>query len=128
MTTATATVKGGLFGDGYALSTLTQVSTTDAGKRTASQALASKGQRSLRERMETLNGAAAGGAALKVNKRIAASAELGGVRAIESENLVNRNTTAGDITEINEDVLALSTKTYDPTPVANGDGNPLGTR
>ena len=127
MTTATATVKGGLF-ETNGLTSLSQVSTTDAGKRAASQALARKGQRSLRERMETLNGVAAGSTASKLNKRIVAAEELGGVRATENETLVNRATTAGDQTEINEDVLALSTKTYDSTPVANGDGNPLGTR
>lgn len=127
MTTATATVKGGLF-ETAGLTTLTQVSTTDAGKRKAAQALAAKGQRSLRERAETLNGVAPGSAALATNKRIEANVELGGKRTIETENLVNRNTTAADQAELNQDVFALSSKTYDGTPVANGDGNPLGTR
>lgn len=127
MGTATATVKGGFF-EQYSAS-LAQVSTTSAGKKRAAQALAQKGQMSLRERMETLNGAASGSAASKTLARIEANSELGGVRTIETETLVSANTTAGDITEINEDVLALSTRTtFGSSPVANGDGNPLGTR
>ncbi len=127
MPSATATVVGGFWPEN-GVSSLTQVSTTSAFKRRAAQALSKKGMMSLRERMETLNGAAAGSAASKTLSRIAASSELGGVREIETETLVSANTTAGDITEINEDILALSTKTYDPTPVDNGDLNPLGTR
>lgn len=125
MGSATATVKGGFF-EQYS-ATLSQVSTTSAFKRRASQALAKRGQMSLRERMETLNGAASGSAASKVLTRIEANVELGGVRTIENETLVSANTTAGDITEINEDILALSTKTTLASP-ANGDLNPLGTR
>jgi hypothetical protein len=127
MASATATVKGG-FWEQYS-SSLTQISSTSAAKKRASHALAQKGQMSLRERMETLNGATAGSAASKVLARIVAAEELGGVRAIENETLVSANTAAADVTEINEDILALSTRTtFGSSPVANGDGNPLGTR
>lgn len=127
MVDAVATVKGGLFEQFSP--TLSQVSTTRAAKRRASMALAQKGQMSLRERMETLNGAAAGSAASKTLSRVAASEELGGVRTIETETLVSANTTSGDVTEINEDILARSTRTtFGNSPIANGDGNPLGTR
>lgn len=124
---AVATVKGG-FWPTNGVSTLTQIGGTGHGRRTAARALASKGTLALREKMETLNGAAAGSAASKTLSRVAHSEELGGVRTIETETLVSANTTAADVTEINADVLSLSTRTYDPTPVANLDGNPLGHR
>ncbi len=125
MGTATADIKGGFY-EQYG-STLAQVSTTSASKRMAAQALARKGMMALREKMETLNGAASGSAASKTLSRIAAAEDLSGVRTIETETLVSANTAAGDITEINEDILALTTRTTMASP-ANGDGNPLGTR
>lgn len=124
---AVATVKGG-FWPTNGVSSLTQVGGTGWARRRAAQALSNKGTFALRELMETLDGAAAGSAASKVLTRVAAAEELGGVRTIENETLVSRNTDAADITAINEDILSLSTRTYDPTPVANLDGNPLGTR
>ena len=127
MGSATATVKGGFWPEN-GVSSLTQVSTTSAFKRRAAQALSKKGMMALREKMETLNGAAAGSAASKTLSRIEANVELGGVRTIETETLVSANTAAADVTEINEDILALSTRTHDSTPIDNGDGNPLGTR
>lgn len=127
MANATATIKGGFY-EQYG-SSLTQISTTSANKKMAAKALARKGMMALREKMETLNGAAAGSAASKTLSRIAAAEELGGVRTVETETLVSANTVAGDVTEINEDILALSTRTtFGSSPVANGDGNPLGTR
>lgn len=125
--TAIATVKGGFWPEN-GVSTLTQASGVGASVRRAAQALATKGAMARRELMETLNGAAAGSAALKTLSRVAHSEELGGVRTIETETLVDRNTTAADEAAIDADVLSLSTRTYDPTPVANLDGNPLGTR
>jgi hypothetical protein len=122
----TATVKGGLFAQ-YG-STVSLVDGTGSGRRFSAMALGKKSFRALRELMTTLNGAAAGGAALATNARIEANEELGGLRVVETENLVNRNTTADDVTEINNTVLSLSSRTYDPTPPANLDGNPLGTR
>lgn len=117
-----ATVKGGLFAD----LTLATAHTTSSWKRRISQLLSNKANFALREIMETLNGAAAGSAASKTLTRIAHStSDLGGVRAIETETFVSRNTAAADVTDINADLLSLSSKTYDPTPVANGDGNPL---
>lgn len=124
---AIATVKGGFWPEN-GVSSLTQSSGVGTARRKAAQALATKGTMALRELMETLNGAAAGAAASKVLTRIAHSEELGGVRTIENETLVGRNTTAADESAIDADILSLSTRTYDPTPVANLDGNPLGTR
>lgn len=127
MAGAVATVKGGFWPEN-GVTSLTQVNGKGSMRRRAAQALATKGTYALRELMETLDGAASGSAASKVLTRVANSEELGGVRTIENETLVDRNTTADDITAINADILSLSTRTYDPTPVANLDGNPLGTR
>lgn len=124
---ATATVLGG-FWPTNGVGTLSSINGKGPARRAAARALAQKGTMVLRELMETLNGAASGSAASKTLGRIANSTELGGLRTIETETLVSRNTDAGDITAINADVLSLSTRTYDPTPVANLDGNPLGTR
>lgn len=122
-----ASVSGGFWPEN-GVSTLNTIHTTSALRRIASQALGKKSTYALRELMETLNGAAAGSTATKTYARIQANEELGGVRTIESQSLVNRVTTTADKNDINADVLSLSSKTYDPTPVANGDGNPLGTR
>lgn len=116
-----ATVNGGLFG-GLTLST---IHTTSQSKRRISQLLAQRGNMALREIMETLNGIVAGSTALKTITQIANASDLGGVRAIETINLVNRVTTTADRNDINADLLTLSSKTYDSTPIANGDGNPL---
>lgn len=122
---ATATVKGGFWPE-QGINTLTQINGRAPARRRIAQLFNTRGLMALREVAETLNGAAAGGAALKTVARIAASSELGGKRTIENETLVNRVTVAGDVTEINADILSLTS--YDSTPVANGDGNPLGTR
>lgn len=123
MAGAVATVKGGFWPEN-GINSLSQVGNS-ALRRRASQALGKKSTYALRELMETLNGAAAGSAASKTLSRVAASEELGGVRTIETETLVGRNTAAADESAIDADILSLSTKTYDPTPVANLDGNPL---
>lgn len=122
-----ATVKGGFWPEN-GVSTLTTIHTTSSLRRLISQAFSKKSMFGAREIAETLNGAAVGAAALKQLTRVASAEELGGVRAIETETFVNRNTTAADRDDINADMLSLSTKTYDPTPVPNLDGNPLGTR
>lgn len=128
MSAATATVKGGLF-ETLGLTTLTQISGKNALHSNVRMNLGRKGLMALREKMETLNGAVAGSTASKTLKRVEANEELGGVRTIETETLVNTATVAGDVTEINADILAFSTKTtFGSSPTANLDGNPLGTR
>lgn len=124
---AVATVLGGFWPEN-GVSSLTQVQGTGPNRRRVAQALGTRGLLGEREIMETLNGAAAGSAASKTLSRIVAAEELGGVRAIETVTIIGRNTAAADVTRTNADFLSLSSKTYDPTPVANGDGNPLGTR
>ena len=122
-----ATIKGGFF-EANGVVSLTTIESTSAARRRISQLLGQKGQAGLRELMLTLNGVAAGQAALATRSRIAASEELGGARTIETETFVDRVSAAADVTDIAADLLSLSSKTYDGTPIANGDGNPLGTR
>jgi hypothetical protein len=124
---AVATVKGGLF-EQYG-TTLTQVQGTGPARRRVAQALSQKGQLALREIAETLDGVVAGSTASKTYSRVEANEEQGGVRVIETQSLVNRATTANDVTEINSDLLSLSSRTtFGSSPPANLDGNPLGTR
>lgn len=123
-----ATVKGG-FWEVNGVSSLTSVETTSALKKIASQALGKKQTYSFRRMMEILNGQAPGSLASKNLTRVQAAVELGGVRPIETEVLINRNTTAADRSEVTADILSLSSKTtFGSNPVANRDGNPLGTR
>ena len=118
-----ATVKGGFFAQ-YS-STLTGIfAGGGALRRRAALALSRKGMLALQEVMLTLDGAAAGSAASKSVGRVEANEELGGVRTVESEDLVSANTAAGDITRINADILNYGS--YNSSPPANGDGNPLG--
>lgn len=127
MENAVATVKGGFF-EQYG-TTLSQISGVGQQRRRVAQLLGDKSLLDLRQRLISLVGAAAGGACSKTLSRIAASEELGGVRTIETETLINRATTAGDVTIINNDLLALTSKTtFGASPPANLDGNPLGTR
>jgi hypothetical protein len=88
-----------------------------------------KSQLANRAIMVALMGVAPGATATKNYTRVAASAELGGVRAIETQALVNRVTTAADVTEMVTDYLTMTTRTtFGAAPVPNLDRNPLGTR
>lgn len=56
--------------------------------------------RVIRELLDTLIGAAAGGTALLTEKRVQHSTtELGGLRPIETKTFINRATVAGDVTD-----------------------------
>lgn len=89
------------------------------------------GRASLRELMLTLNGAAAGSTALVNRKRVQATANLsqnvqGGLRTIETIDVINRVTTAADKTNI-DGALALSSQpTYATDLSGNGGGGKLG--
>jgi hypothetical protein len=82
--------------------------------------------RRLRELMLTLNGEAAGGAALSQYSRVEAanSDNIAGVRTIETVSLVDRATVAADETEIDANVLDYSL--HNASPPADLNGNPLG--
>lgn len=78
----------------------------------------------LRELMLTLNGAAAGSAALDTHKRVKWTPDLegvtgGGLVELETFTGLNRVTVAGDKTDI-DTMLTLSSK---PTYVADASGN-----
>ena len=90
-------------------------------QRSVAQILNRNSLRELKELMLTLNGVGAGSAALSQYSRVAPAVEMGGQRAIEVIDAVNRNSAAGDITAIAEDILAypLVPTTYP----ANGDRN-----
>jgi hypothetical protein len=123
-----ASVAGGLF-EANSVSTITNVTTRGFLRRRAAQSLDAKGTLELRARMTALDGVVPGSTALKNYTRVDSSSELGGVRGIETQVLINRATTNADVTEIEATVNSLSSKTtFGASPPANLDGNPLGTR
>lgn len=128
MTTgATATVKGGLFGDSAGLSSLTQISGKGSNRMRAAQALSSLSTYAVRHTLRMLDGAVAGSLSQKTYGLIDASSELGGKRTVTNTNLINRNTTAGDVVETKADILSLTTRTtFGASPPVNKDGSPLG--
>lgn len=127
---AVATVLGGLFGDSAGLLTLTQISGRASNRRNVAIEMGKQATDSIRAVLTALVGAATGGTATKTWGQIDGStSELGGVRTINTINLVNRVTTSADVTEVTADLLTMTTRTsFGANPVANGDGNPLGTR
>lgn len=124
---ASATVKGGFWPEN-GVSTLTLAGEDTYGRHIVARMLGVKGMAQTRGRMFALTGAAPGGVANVARSRVEANVELGGKRTIESESLINRATTAADVTEIKADLLTFSTRTYLPNPPINKDMNPLGTR
>src|SRR4249920_292538 len=96
--------------------------------RRAAQALDGKGEYATRKILDSLIGVAPGATATFTIPEIAASPELGGARPVNQVNLVNRVTTAQDVTEIKTAITTMSVNTSNPSPVANLDRNPLGTR
>jgi hypothetical protein len=125
---ATATVLGGFF-PVNGVNSLSSMSGEDGQRRGIAQFFSDQGLLAVREVAFALVGAAPGATATKTRTRVAPSTELGGLRAIETVNLVNRVTTAADVTEIKNDFLRFSTRTtFGATPPSNLDQNPLGTR
>lgn len=129
MTTgATATVKGG-FWPTNGVATLSSISGKGPGRRRIAQEFGMKSQMDQRALLRALDGVVAGSNATKTLSRIENNVELGGKRVVETETLINRNTAAGDVTELNLDYLTMTTRTtYGASPKPNLDGNPLGTR
>lgn len=126
--TATATVKGGFYPQN-GVASLASMSGENGGRRMVRQIMGDRGLIGVRELLRALTGAVAGTVATKAVARIEANSELGGKRVIETNNIVNRATTAGDVTEFKDNFMAMTTKTsFGASPVANKDGNPLGTR
>ncbi len=126
--TATATVKGGLYPQN-GVSSLASISGESGARRVIRDQIGDRGMLGLRQIVRTLNGVVAGSVATKTITRVEPNVELGGKRVIETINLVNRATTAADVTEINNTLLSETTlTTFGASPPANKDGNPLGTR
>jgi hypothetical protein len=125
---ATATVKGG-FWPQNGVNSLVSIDGRNSARKAVAMNLGDRGQLQLRELIRALLGVAPGGTATKALTRIVAAVELGGKRLIESVNLINRVSTAGDVTAITADYLSYTTKTtFGATPPVNKDNNPLGTR
>jgi hypothetical protein len=105
------------------------ISGKDEGRRIIADKLGAYGQMKMRALMLALNGVAPGAAATKTLTRVAVSTELGGARAIETNTVISRVTTAADVAEITADYLTFTTRTSQgATPKPNLDQNPLGTR
>jgi hypothetical protein len=125
---ATATVLGG-FWPTNGVNSLGSMSGEGEERRRVAQLLSHRSMLAEREIWRALTGAAPGALASKTYTRISASPELGGQRPIETVSVVNRVTTAADVTEINADFLGLTNRTtFGANPPANLDRNPLGTR
>jgi hypothetical protein len=123
-----ASVSGG-FWPNNGVTTLNSIETTSAPRRRIAQLLADKSMMDDRALINALLGAAAGSNATKTLSRVQAAEDLSGARTIETETLINRNTTAGDVTTLKANLVNLTSKTtFGSSPVANLDGNPLGTR
>jgi hypothetical protein len=124
----TAQIKGGLFAQ-YAGS-LTSIDLTLASKdhKFPAQNLAHKKNYEFRAIVDTLLGVAPGATATVNYWETPGGSELGGVRTIVNTPIINRATTANDVLDVKETLTSLSSDTYTPNPVYNGDRNPLGTR
>ncbi len=114
----------GVYGQPYAL--LANTVAIGNARREIARSLAKRpyGRAVLRELMLTLNGAAAGSAALATHKRVEATDPTegpsgGGLVNIETFTEINRNTATADKNAIDA-MLSLSTK---PTYVADRSGN-----
>jgi hypothetical protein len=126
--TYAATVKGG-FWPNNGVGVLADAGGWGALRRHIAMLLDGKGTLELRQRASTLNGVVPGTVATKNRTVVAAVEDLSGKRAITTETLINRVTTAADKTEIGLDFYNLTTRTsFGASPVANKDANPLGTR
>jgi hypothetical protein len=130
---ATATVLGG-FWPQNGVGTLTSANGESGGRRIVRHNLGEQSLMRMRALMTALNGVAPGAVAAKTIGRTGPSTaavndELGGVRPIFQFSIVNRVTTAADVTEILTDFLSFVTlNTFGANPPANLDRNPLGTR
>ena len=125
---ATCNTKGGLFGDSAGLATLPSISGKDGRRSYAAKELGVKSMLAFRKMAYVLVGAAPGATATMTFPQVEAATELGGKRNITTQTLINRATTASDVTEIQNDLLTWSARTtFGSNPVKNKDGNPLGT-
>ena len=121
---SSATVKGGLF-ERAGLATLTGCGARGAAMRNMAMALRTRGARATRALYSALIGTVVGGNVTATEARIADSSDLSGKRTVETQTYINRNSAASDDTTITG---LLTITDYTTSPIANKDGNPLGTR
>ena len=131
-----AQVKGGLHANYSA--TLGSVEPYNLAKdhKRGAQYLAHKSQYEFRQIVDSLVQSGVGGTATYSYSEIGASSELGGVRPVVSTSLINRVTTAQDVSDVRQTLTSLplgpgglpNPGSYTPSPIINGDRNPLGTR
>lgn len=123
---SSAIVKGGLHANyGATLDTIGP-KITDAWTRRMAQRLSNKGQFALRSVLDTLLGAVPGTLAAYFTAEIEASPEMGGKRNVVNTYVVNRNTTAADVTDIRNALTMAPNSTANQA--VNLDRNPLGVR
>lgn len=122
--TSSAVVRGG-FWEVNLVPTLTPISGRSAMRRRVAQWMSKKSTYAMREDLRTLDGAVAGSVATKTFTQVQPAVELSGRRTIETVNLINRATTAQDVTDTKADLLSLSARTT-KTPQTNLNRNPLG--
>jgi hypothetical protein len=124
----TAQVKGGLH-VGYA-SSLGSIDLLNNAKdhRVAAQNLAHKRNFEFRAIVDELVMGGVGTTATMNYAEIEANVEMGGKRNIVNTPIINRQMTTADTADVHNALTTLSSDTYTPNPVPNGDRNPLGTR
>lgn len=108
---------------------LADIGAWGTGRKQVAYQLSRRSQEVIAAKGVALDGVVAGSNVTVNHSQIQPSSELGGARTIETVALINRNTTAADVTEINTDLYSYRSRTtFGNSPPANLDGNPLGTR
>jgi hypothetical protein len=123
-----AVVKGGFFGQ-YS-GDLASVDPYYYAKehRIAAQNLSHKRNLEFRAITDTLVASGLGATASLNYYEIEPNVEMGGKRQIVATPIINRPVGSNDVSDVRETLTSLSSDTYTPNPVYNGDRNPLGTR
>jgi hypothetical protein len=123
-----ASVKGGLFAQYSSGLASVDVYNNAKDHRRLAQELSHKKNLEYRGIVDQLVFSGVGGTAIVNYYEIAASPELGGLRPIVNSQILNRAVVINDLNDVRETLTSLSSDTYTPIPVYNGDRNPLGTR
>lgn len=123
-----ASVKGGYWSQFQSVLTSIDVATTNAkDHRRIAQELSHKKNLEARAIIDALLGVAPGATALANYSEIQPAVDMGGIRVVAPSVIINRATTAADVTDMKETITSLSSDTTMASPF-NGDRNPLGTR
>lgn len=114
----------GMYGQPYALT-----GSRDDTRRVVAMAFERRALRDLSAIAIALNGAAPGGNATATYKAVTAQAyqgvDMGGIRPIGTNTLVNRNTTAADVTALNALFDGIFAPTSYPADKGGGGGGKL---